>query len=134
MNETNKLALAKEWIDKAEQDFSEAKFLFAHDRALENVALFIEQAAEKSLKGYLIAQGWKLKKTHDITTLLAEAEKYNEQFSRFSSIAPEITEYYLDSRYPGESQGEYTREEIERSLTQVEELLHFVKQILSLLQ
>lgn len=44
-----------QWFEKGENDLSEAEFLLKHDRPLEDVALFIQQSAEKYLKGFLIS-------------------------------------------------------------------------------
>ncbi len=51
----------EEWFAKAEKDFDEAKFLFAQNRPLEDVAFFLHQTVEKYLKGFLINKvgNWK---------------------------------------------------------------------------
>ncbi len=42
---------------------------------------------EKYLKGFLLARGWTLEKTHDLTVLLDEAKKHAATFARFEDLA-----------------------------------------------
>lgn len=106
--------VVEEWISKADKDLEEAKFLYANDRPLDNVAYFVHQAIEKYLKGYLIFNGWELEKIHDLVKLVKEAVKYNSAFERFSTSMEEITDFYIESRYPVGYEVEYRKEEIEK--------------------
>jgi HEPN domain-containing protein len=73
----------EEWLKIAKKNLEEAEFLFANHRPTEEVVYFLQQAAEKSLKGYLIYRGWKLQKIHDIRTILQEAVKFDKSFEKF---------------------------------------------------
>ncbi len=76
----NNSKVVQEWFGKADQDLNQAEFLFKNDRPLDYVAYFIQQAAEKYLKGFLIANGWELEKIHNLDKLLRECSKFDKAF------------------------------------------------------
>ncbi|MFQ6003207.1 MAG: HEPN domain-containing protein [Candidatus Zixiibacteriota bacterium] len=117
----------KEWLKIAKKDLEEAEFLFSNRRPTEDVVYFLQQAAEKSLKGYLIYQGWKLQKIHDIRTILQEAVKFDKSFERFIPIAAQLTEFYFKSRYPPWEEIDLEEEEIEEKLSQVKKLFGLIE-------
>lgn len=61
----------------------------------------LQEAAERYLKGYLIAHGWDLLKTHDLRRLVAEAQRFDAQFEQFDVLATRLTEQYFLVHYPG---------------------------------
>ena len=83
----------KEWFSRAFKDFEEARFLFNHNRPLEYIALFLHQAVEKYLKGFLINNGWELEKTHDLIKLVRDATKFDKSFEKFSPLMEEMADY-----------------------------------------
>jgi HEPN domain-containing protein len=116
----NKMKVTLEWFEKGKHDIEGAKILFDHGHYTDTVALLIHQAIEKYFKGFLIFQGWKLKKIHDLVKLLNELVKYKPEFARFEEDCLRITEYYFESRYPGRELKEYPRDEIRDSLSNAE--------------
>jgi len=118
----------KEWFSKAEKDFEEAKFLFNHNRPLEHVALFLHQAVEKYLKGFLINNGWELEKTHDLVKLVRDATKSDKSFENFVPLMEEMVDYYIESRYPVGYLLEYTKEEIEKTVQDSRVFIAFIKE------
>lgn len=111
----------------AKKDLDEAEFLFVNRRPAEDVVYFLQQSAEKSLKGYLICQGWKLQKIHDIRTILEEAIKFDKSFEVFIPIAAQLTEFYFKSRYPPWGEMDLTEEEIGEKLSEVKKLFGLIE-------
>jgi len=116
----------KEWLKIAKKDLEEAEFLFANRRPSEDVVYFLQQAAEKSLKGYLIYHGWKLQKIHDIRTILQEAVKLDRSFETFIPIAAQLTEFYFKSRYPPWEEIDLEEKEVEEKLGEVKKLFELI--------
>ena len=108
---------AKEWLLRSEMDLDEADFLFRNNRPLEHVALFLHQAVEKCLKAFLISNGLKLEKTHDLVKLLRDATRFDGSLEEFIPLMQEMADYYIDSRYPVNYLVEYTKSEIENALS-----------------
>lgn len=108
--------IAREWFEKGSHDLEGAKILFAEKHLTDTIAVLIQQAVEKYLKGFLLYNGWRLEKIHDLVRLLAEASKYRKDLLEFEEHCRRISEYYFESRYPGRTQEEYSREEIKESL------------------
>jgi HEPN domain-containing protein len=90
-----------QWLAKANED------LLVVDRLTEtgiiaasSVCFHCQQAVEKFLKAYLIANGFDVKKTHNIEFLLSECAEIDNEFS---SLDPkELSDFGVDVRYPGD--------------------------------
>ena len=121
---------AGEWFEKGSHDIEGARLLFDNEHYTDTIAMLIQQAVEKYLKGFLVLQGWKLEKIHDLVKLLAEAVKYKPEFIRFEDDCRRITEYYFESRYPGRMPIEYPRAEIGRSLGIAEDIIKEIERAL----
>ena len=61
----------------------------------------LQEATERYLKGFLIARGWVLIKTHDLERLIDEASKFDQRFAGFLAFAIELTEDFFGQHYPG---------------------------------
>lgn len=85
-----------EWFKKAAEDFVRVKRRLEEDD-LEDAAFHLQQAVEKYLKGFLLSQGWKLKKIHDLEALLDDAIRYRRALDRFRPLVQQITGYYSSS-------------------------------------
>ncbi len=62
----------------------------------------LQEGVERYLKGFLIAQGWDLVKTHDLERLIREAAVFDSAFSQFAPLAAELTEDFFAQHYPGD--------------------------------
>ena len=61
----------------------------------------LQESVERYLKGYLVAKGWTLKRTHDLDVLLIEAIRIEARFDQFKSLADELTRDFFAQHYPG---------------------------------
>ncbi|MBI4330008.1 MAG: HEPN domain-containing protein [Chloroflexi bacterium] len=89
-----------------------ARLLLAQGGYLDTIAVLLQQAAEKYLKGYLLAQGWKLRRIHDLEALVNDAIDYDKEFERFLDLARVLSGFYLKDRYPPAPSSMYNRDEI----------------------
>lgn len=96
------LSDAEEWFARAESDLNIAKVLLDTDPVLgEGVAFHAQQAAEKSLKGFLEAYGQPFPKTHDVLEVLNLCEPLEPTFKQFTDAARTLSPYAVEFRYPG---------------------------------
>ncbi len=116
------------WFKRAQKDIEDAEFLLKESRTLENVALLIQQAIEKYLKGFIIYHDWELEKIHDLITLINYASKIDKSFEKFVPSLRIITNFYFESRYPITYEPDYTKEEIRESLKEAKKLIALIKE------
>ena len=119
--------LVQEWFERGKRDFESAKLLYTQKGYYEEVTFLTHQAIEKYLKGYLIYHGWKLKKIHDIETLISISGKYNTSFLEFLDFARELTSFYYEDRYPPGPISEVSEEEAKEILEKAEIIIELIK-------
>ncbi|HAF70315.1 MAG: HEPN domain protein [Acetothermia bacterium 64_32] len=122
------------WLDQAEADIKTARDCLK-DGNFYASAFFSQQAAEKALKGFLYAQGYRALITHSVVELLEESAKFDEGFQGLLDYGKELDRHYIGSRYPnfypsGAPYKFYTQEVAERCLSYAESILGKVKKFL----
>ena len=120
--------LAQEWLARGSNDMQAARLAFQAGAPAGPVVLLLQQASEKYLKGYLLHQGWRLRKTHDLRELVDRAREYDAAFSDYLDLARRLTAYYLEERYPPGPTTDYPREEITGILEQTGRLMATIKE------
>ena len=94
---------AQEWLRYAEGDFGVAeREMSSESPAYHTICFLCQSAAEKFLKGYLIAQGWALEKTHDLVELLELCADYDAELGAMMAEGAVLNEYIVAGRYPGD--------------------------------
>ena len=100
MNKETK-AYIKLWMEKADEDLMVVSRLTEPQLiAASAVCFHCQQAVEKYLKAFLIANGKEIKKTHNIEYLLSECEDFDIDFAE---IDPKnLSDFGVEIRYPGD--------------------------------
>jgi HEPN domain-containing protein len=114
--------LSEDWFDKAAQDMRRVEILLAADD-VEGAGFHLQQAAEKYLKGYLLGQGWALKRTHDLEVLLNEAMVHDDGFEQYLDHCLMIREFYVQERYPFIGSPPPPRSELESAIKAIREMI-----------
>ncbi|MBI4027596.1 MAG: HEPN domain-containing protein [Verrucomicrobia bacterium] len=83
--------LARRDLDKARRDLEQDDLPYA--------AMQLQQAAEKACKGWLLAHGWKLIKTHDLVFLLDEIKARSLDLDWFAPSAALLSKEFFEERY-----------------------------------
>jgi len=93
----------RQWLSKAEEDFSAAKSLITYGASfLSTVCFHSQQAAEKYLKAFLTYHQVEFPKTHDIDELLDLIAPTDKKLSESLRDVIVLTNYGVDVRYPGD--------------------------------
>ncbi|HYU17703.1 MAG TPA: HEPN domain-containing protein [Chloroflexota bacterium] len=92
---------SRSWREHAKRDWKRLQVLLSADDG-PGGGIFLQQALEKYLKGWLLDHGWELQKTHHLDLLLADACAYDAALRRFQDLAARASKYYLADRYPDE--------------------------------
>jgi HEPN domain-containing protein len=121
-----------EWLRFAEENLGVAQREMGHGSpAFRTVCFLCQSAAEKYLKGFLIAQGWTLEKIHDIVVLLGLCADYNQGFVPLLEGGAILNEYIVAGRYPGDLAMEtINKPEAEEALAIVLQIRELVKKLL----
>ena len=90
-----------DWFAFANERLKSADLLWRHEGLTASGIECLQEALERYLKGYLIARGWRLIKTHDLKLLVDEAGKRDARFSQFGRLAEELTADFFAQHYPG---------------------------------
>ncbi|OEU54854.1 MAG: hypothetical protein BA871_00990 [Desulfuromonadales bacterium C00003096] len=92
------------WLKKAENDLKTVKhLLILEDAPTDVIAFHCQQAVEKYFKAYLTQVDVRVKKTHDLETILALCIEKDKKFERLDKDGIyELTFYAVEIRYPEE--------------------------------
>ncbi|HVA68441.1 MAG TPA: HEPN domain-containing protein [Candidatus Binataceae bacterium] len=114
------------WLRKAKEDLDIAEELLKPAKTLAGGAVFhYQQAAEKSLKAFLVWHDVPFRKTHDLKELGDACVKIEPTLNEAITRAVPLTEYAWKFRYLGEPV-ELTREEAEASFAAARSLYSVV--------
>ncbi len=98
-------AEAKAWFQKAANDLRGAIVDLAASPPLIEDALFhCQQAAEKSMKGFLAAHEQVFRKTHDLDELGRKCENIDPSLTSTLTTARDLTVFAWEFRYPGDTE------------------------------
>jgi HEPN domain-containing protein len=117
----------EEWIERGEHDLEAARLLLDREAHSDIVLFHIHQAIEKCLKGFLIQYGWKLRKIHDLETLITEAVDFDNAFREYLDMARELTAFYYTERYPPGPMPSYSLEKTREMLEAASGLIEKIK-------
>jgi HEPN domain-containing protein len=115
-----------DWMKIGEKDIKRARRLLDMGDA-EGAGFHLQQALEKYLKAYLLSRGWKLRRIHDLETLINEAVVIDASFEEYRVACRKITQYYIEERYPVAASSELTDKEVRESLAVAERLIVKIK-------
>ena len=87
------------WLRIAGRDYDRVRRMLRDDDP-EGAGYYIQQAAEKFLKAYLIRQGWRLRRTHDLGRLLDDAVRYDATLEQYRAVCELVSMYQFTERYP----------------------------------
>jgi HEPN domain-containing protein len=120
--------LLRAWLTKAANDLRGARILGdAEDDLLDTAIYHCQQAAEKSVKAFLVRSGVTPEKTHDVRRLTIEATVHEPRFDELLEKAAALTPYAWEFRYPDDLAETYpTREEFEEAYEQARFIHEFV--------
>ena len=118
--------LPADWLTQGDQDLEAAEILLNQNGPLPIVAFLLQQTVEKYLKGYLLSQAWSLRRIHDLEILIQEAISRDIDFAPFLSTCQQITEYYIESRYPVGVTTVLVRTTVENDFLVVKTLVHLI--------
>ncbi|MEW6481680.1 MAG: HEPN domain-containing protein [bacterium] len=92
MKEAKDSLYPPDWIKKAQMDWNRMERML-EDEDPEGASFFLQQSLEKYIKAFLLGKGWKLKKIHEIDSLLDDVVKYNQNLEPFRALCERVSGY-----------------------------------------
>ncbi len=127
----DKIDIVKEWLDFATKDIGSAKYLLDMRPApLAIICYHCQQAAEKTLKGYLIHQDIEPPRTHNLGILCSMCMDIDKAFDELIVPCGRLTLYGVQPRYPYEIQ--ISDSDMQTAINDADGVMNFVLQRLRL--
>ncbi|MCL1836341.1 MAG: HEPN domain-containing protein [Treponema sp.] len=118
----------KQWIELADNDLAlaehTAKTMWPTPHEI--VCFHCQQFIEKYLKAFLVSRGQEPPFTHDLARLATLCEAENPDFGQIKQKCAILTEYGVQSRYPGGMQ--IIEEDMVRALHFAEDIKCFMRE------
>jgi HEPN domain-containing protein len=117
-----------DWIKKAEDDFQFAKINLEEEKEFfDQICFHFQQAAEKYLKAYIVAYDLSFRKIHELPSLLDICKTRDSSFQQLDQECKDLTEFYIEPRYPTLWEGKITKEMAWEALKKAKKLRDFVR-------
>lgn len=111
MTEAANSLYPEDWKNAAKKDWQRITVMLEEGDA-EGAGFFLQQSLEKYLKAYLLKKWSKLKKIHNLHTLLDYALEFAPELEEFKNLCKRVTGYYFTERYPMLVPSELTIEDV----------------------
>jgi HEPN domain-containing protein len=121
---------AQAWLTKAWHDLETARLVANAPAPFLDVAIYhCQQAAEKTMKGFLVHHGRVVVRTHDIEVLVDIAAEIEPAMHQLADAADVLTPYASRFRYPNAAFAlEPMRDEFDEALCHAQAIYDFVLQ------
>lgn len=100
MKKPNYLKLAQEWFETGDDELAYAEVGFRETIFYSQICVSCQQAAEKYLKGFLVAHGKSYPKIHDLGVVLGKCGEIDSDFLELKENCNFLTKFYVEARYP----------------------------------
>ncbi len=87
------------WVRQAEHDLGVARRLQEHGD-YSDACFMAEQASQKALKGFLLAQGERSVPVHSVAQLAERCARIDPNFKEHIASGRLLDQYYIPTRYP----------------------------------
>lgn len=126
--------IIRDWLNKAEEDFGFASCNLNDptNTFYSQICFHFQQAAEKYLKAYIIANELEFKKIHELTELLRICQKHNQTIQELKEECEFLTDFYIDTRYPVHWPIGITREDAEKAHDAAQAIGSHIKSLLNI--
>jgi HEPN domain-containing protein len=119
----------KDWFRIGDKELKRAENLLKLNDLI-GAGFNIHQAMEKYLKGFLLSEGWELRRIHELEVLLNEAIVYEPSFEQFRDACLLITDFYTEERYPSINSSEPSFAEIQSALKATQRMIRLIRKLL----
>ncbi|MDD3828204.1 MAG: HEPN domain-containing protein [Anaerolineae bacterium] len=117
---------ARAWLRKARSDLLSARVLVEHSPLVLGPAAFhCQQAAEKTLKAFLISRSVPFERVHSLVYLVDLCKVQDPAFASLRETTESLAPYAVEIRYPGDAP-DISLDEARKAVADAEEVWMFV--------
>ncbi len=123
--------LAREWLRKADEDAGFASSCLADESEyFGHICFHFQQAAEKYLKTFVLANNLPFRKIHNLLVLLDTCCAVSPQLEPLREPCRILNRYYVDTRYPVHWPTHFTKLDAEQAQHAAQTIGQQITQIL----
>lgn len=122
--------IIKEWMEKAEEDFGFASTSIEHSNYFAQICFHFQQAAEKYLKVFIIANGLEFRPIHNLLELLQICREKEPRIEEIEKDCRYLNPFYIDTRYPVHWPTHYDKDIAIKARDSAEEIRKWLKDFL----
>ncbi len=124
------IKIIEEWLAKANEDFDFASSVIEDSPYYAQICFHFQQAAEKYLKAFIVANELEFKKIHDLIELLNICQSKEPLLSKIQDNCTFLSRFYIDTRYPVHWPINYTKEDAIKSQQEAKNIADTIKKLL----
>ena len=118
--------LVAEWLKKGDEDEMSIEAILKENGAPSTACFLSQQMVEKYLKGYLVYQGKKILKIHDLVMLFNLVKKIEPAFAKFQKAIETLNRYYIATRYPADFPEGFSKNMATEALELAQDIKDFI--------
>jgi len=119
-------SLARDWFSRAQQDLAASERLLDQPALPAEAAFHVQQAIEKTLKGWLAWHDLPFARTHDLDQLLGNCASVDPEVLILRPAVAPLTRFGAEMRYPGSGPAPGI-DEAQAALTVARRTIEFVR-------
>jgi HEPN domain-containing protein len=124
--------IAKEWIEKAEEDYGFACASLDGTDYFAQVCFHFQQAAEKYLKAFIVANELSFRTVHNLLELFEICKQYDPDIKETESACRYLNPFYIDTRYPVNWPAHYDKDTAVKAKEMTESIRNWIMKSLTL--
>ncbi|MDI6734793.1 MAG: HEPN domain-containing protein [bacterium] len=124
--------VVKEWIERADEDFGFASSSLEVGKYFAQICFHFQQASEKYLKAFIIANGLEFRPIHNLLELLEICREKEPKIKEIEEDCRYLNPFYIDTRYPVHWPTHYDKETAIKASDSVGEIRKWIMDILKI--
>lgn len=124
--------IVKEWIEKAEEDYGFACASIEATDYFAQVCFHFQQAAEKYLKTFIVANKLEFRAVHNLLELLQIAKQSEPKIEELEQACHFLNPFYIDTRYPVHWPTNYDKDTAVKAKEETSKIRDWIKKSLNI--
>jgi HEPN domain-containing protein len=121
--------IIKDWINKGDEDFEFAAVNLIEGKTFyAQICFHFQQAAEKYLKGFIVAYDLEFRRIHDLPVLLGVCSAQDPTLGELRDACEYLNTFYVETRYPVHWPTNFSYEEAKGALESAAQIRAAIKE------